>query len=113
MNKVINQLVKKCSLAIAILVITFSAWATELDQFKQQGLVGELVNGYLGVVVPSPEVNSLVKQVNVKRKTLYLNLARKNNITMKQVMVLAGEKSANKTKSGQLIQNSSGQWVKK
>ncbi len=95
------------------LSITFSAWAVSLDQAKQQGLVGEMANGYLGVVISSPEVNSLIKSVNDKRKSLYLNLARKNNLTMKQVTALAGEKAIARTRSGHLIKMASGGWIKK
>jgi uncharacterized protein YdbL (DUF1318 family) len=113
MNKLVSRVVKKVSLASAVLAITFSAWAMTLEQAKEQGLVGEMANGYLGVVSASPEINSLVKSVNDKRKEIYLNLARKNNLSIKQVTTLAGEKSIKKTKAGNLIQSASGQWVKK
>ncbi len=95
------------------LTMTFSAWAVSLDQAKQQGLVGEMANGYLGVVVTSPEVTSLVKTVNTKRKNLYLDIARKNKLTMKQVTALAGEKAIAKTRSGHLIKLASLSWIKK
>lgn len=121
MNKLIKQtikhsiklLIKKVSLVLLASSMAFSAWAVSLDQAKQQGLVGEMSNGYLGVVIASSEVSNLVDMVNKKRKDIYLNLARKNNITMQQVTKLAGEKSMAKTQSGHLIQNASGQWVKK
>jgi uncharacterized protein YdbL (DUF1318 family) len=113
MNKLIKQSIKKISLLIIASTMAFSAWAVTLDQAKQQGLVGEMSNGYLGVVVASPEVNELVEMVNKKRKDIYLKLARKNKITMQQVTALAGEKSLAKTQSGHLIQNAQGQWVKK
>lgn len=112
-KKTINKTIKKISLTIAILSITFSAWAISLDQAKQKGLVGEMPNGYLGIVIASSEVNSLVANVNKKRKSIYINLARKNKITMKQVTALAGKKALAKTQSGHFIKNSSGSWVKK
>ena len=93
--------------------MAFSAWAISLSDAKQQGLVGEMPNGYLGVVVDSAEAKSLVASVNEKRKSIYMNLARKNKITMQQVTALAGEKAFAKTRSGHFIKNSSGQWVKK
>ncbi len=107
------KLIKKISLAIITLTITFSAWAISLEQAKQQGLVGEMANGYLGVVFTSPEVTSLVEGVNKKRKELYLDIARKNKLTMKQVTALAGEKAIAKTRSGHLIKMASGNWIKK
>jgi len=108
-----NKIIKKISFTIAILSITFSAWAISLDQAKQKGLVGEMPNGYLGIVVASSEVSDLVASVNKKRKSIYINLARQNKITMQQVTALAGKKALAKTQSGHFIKNSSGSWVKK
>jgi len=108
-----NKIIKKISLTIAVLMITFSAWASSLNEAKQKGLVGEMANGYLGIVVATPEVKNLVSRVNKKRKNIYMNLARKNKITMQQVTALAGKKAITKTKSGHFIKNSSGNWVKK
>ncbi len=113
MHKLIYRLIKKFSLAIVALTITFSAWAISLDQAKQQGLVGEMANGYLGIVVTNPEVTSLVEEINKKRKSLYLDIARKNKLTMEQVTALAGEKAISNTRSGHLIKMSSGSWIKK
>jgi len=107
------KLMKKFSLAMVALTITFSAWAVSLEQAKQQGLVGEMANGYLGIVVTSSEVTSLVTGVNKKRKNLYLDIARKNKLSMKQVTALAGEKAIAKTRSGHLIKMASGGWIKK
>jgi len=117
MNKLTNSLtskiVKKLTLTLLISTMAFSAWALSLGDAKQQGLVGEMQNGYLGVVVNNAEAKALVDSVNAKRKSIYINLARKNKITMQQVTALAGKKALEKTQSGHYIQNSSGQWVKK
>ncbi len=109
----IKHAIKKITLGVAASTLAFSAWAISLDRAKQQGLVGEMPNGYLGVVVASSEVTSLVNMVNKKRKDIYINLARKNNITMQQMTKLAGEKSISKTQAGHLIENAAGEWVKK
>ncbi|MBA6340294.1 YdbL family protein [Colwellia sp. MB02u-10] len=108
-----NNIVKKLTCALLAVTMTFSAWAISLDDAKQQGLIGEMQNGYLGLVVEDVEAQSLVANVNEKRKSIYLNLARKNNITMAQVTALAAEKALNKTQTGHFIQNAAGQWVKK
>lgn len=113
MNNLTNNFIKKLTCALLVSTMAFSAWAISLSDAKQQGLVGEMPNGYLGVVVNSPEAKSLVADVNQKRKNIYMNLARKNKITMQQVTALAGKKSLAKTQSGHLIKNSAGQWVKK
>ena len=113
MGRLMSKVIKKITLAMAVFAITFSAWALTLDQAKQQNLVGEMSNGYLGVVVQSSDVDSLVSMVNAKRKEIYLNLARKNKLTMQQVTTLAGNKAIEKTRSGHLIKNAAGKWVKK
>ncbi|MGZ3338035.1 MAG: DUF1318 domain-containing protein, partial [Isosphaeraceae bacterium] len=44
---------------------------------RRQGLVGEKVDGYLGFVVPpSPELRRLVRDINIKRKALYIERAK-------------------------------------
>jgi len=113
MNKLIKHSIKKVCLALVVSTLAFSAWAISLDQAKEQGLVGEMLNGYLGVVVASSEASTLVDTVNKKRKEIYQDLARKNQLTMQQVTILAGKKSLAKTQQGHLIQNVAGQWVKK
>lgn len=113
MNNVIKNLIKKSICALLVSAMAFSAWAISLSDAKQQGLVGEMSNGYLGVVVNNAQAKSLVANINQKRKSIYMNLARKNNITLQQVTALAGEKAIAKTQSGHLIKKSSGGWVKK
>ncbi len=113
MNNLSKNFIKKSACALLVSAMAFSAWAISLSDAKQQGLVGEMPNGYLGLVVDNAEAKSLVASVNKNRKSIYMNLARKNKITMQQVTVLAGKKSLAKTQSGHLIKNASGQWVKK
>ena len=113
MNNLTNNFIKKSTFALLVSAMAFSAWAISLSDAKQQGLVGEMPNGYLGVVVDNAEAKSLVMSVNKKRKSIYMNLARKTKITMQQVTALAGEKSLAKTQSGHLIKNTAGQWIKK
>ena len=112
-NNMTNNIVKKLMCALLAATLTFSAWAISLDDAKQLGLIGEMQTGYLGLVVENAEARSLVASVNEKRKNIYLNLARKNNITMAQVTTLAAEKALNKTQPGHFIQNAAGQWIKK
>jgi len=113
MKNLTNNFIKKLACALFVSTMAFSAWAISLSDAKQQGLVGEMSNGYLGVVVNSADAKNLVASVNQKRKSIYMDLARKNKITMEQVTALAGKKAIAKTQSGHLIKNSSGQWVKK
>ncbi|PKG39454.1 YdbL family protein [Psychromonas sp. Urea-02u-13] len=100
-------------LVLFTLVFSFSSFAIELPDAKEQGLVGEQRNGLLGVVESSPEVETLVKAINEARLVKYTQIAKKNELTVDQVSVLVGEKAIKKSLAGQYIQNASGQWVVK
>ncbi|GHE82313.1 YdbL family protein [Thalassotalea profundi] len=113
MNNIINNFIKHLTTVLFISVISFSAWAISLDDAKQKGLVGEMPDGYIGVVVNNSETRALVESINKKRKNIYIELARENKITMQQVTALAGAKAIQKTQSGHYIMNAAGNWVKK
>lgn len=89
-----------------------AAFAIGLDTAKEEGLVGEQQNGYLGAIVQSSEVLLLIDDINAKRKAKYQELATKNGITLEQVEILAAKKSYEKTETGHYLQVN-GQWVKK
>ncbi|WP_415232045.1 YdbL family protein [Psychromonas sp.] len=93
------------------LMLSFSVFAIELSDAKQQGLVGEQMDGLLGVIEASPEVKELVNSINTQRLAVYKQIAEKNAMSIDQVSVLAGEKAIKKTPKGQYIQNTVGQWV--
>jgi uncharacterized protein YdbL (DUF1318 family) len=101
---------KKIILMIT-LILSFSVFALELSDAKQQGLVGERMNGLLGVVETFQEAKELVNSINAQRLAVYKKIAEKNAMTIDQVSVLAGEKAIKKTPQGQYIQNAAGQWV--
>jgi uncharacterized protein YdbL (DUF1318 family) len=108
-----HTFIKKLSLIMFALTFSLSAFAMSLQDAKRSGQVGELPSGYLGIVVDSADVKTLVKKVNNKRKQLYIQMARKNKISLKQIAALAGEKALKKTVSGNYIKNAAGKWVKK
>lgn len=95
-----------------LLFISMNVFASALDDAKAQGLVGENQQGYLGVIVSSPETDALVKEINQKRKSKYQQLATKNAITLEQVEALAAKKTYSKTASGHYIWKN-GKWTKK
>ena len=104
------------SIIIVSLLFSSLAFAISLNEAKQQGLVGEKNNGYLGVVTVqnNAQINtqSLVNDINAKRKAVYIKLAAKNGITLQQVEKLAAEKAYKKTSSGHYLWRS-GRWTKK
>jgi uncharacterized protein YdbL (DUF1318 family) len=105
----------KILLLISVLCAPLMAWAVGLDAAKQQGLVGEQSNGYLGSVAgaPSAQVSTLIKDVNAKRRAKYQQIATKNSISMADVEALAGEKAIARTASGNYIKPAAGGWRRK
>ncbi len=106
---------------IAVTVFTLGLFATgpagaqslSLQQAQADGLVGERLDGYVGVVQGAPGVAQLVDQVNLQRRQLYRDIARKNNIPLNNVERLAAEKAISRAASGEFIQDAGGNWIRK
>jgi uncharacterized protein YdbL (DUF1318 family) len=99
--------------ALGCLVGSQPLFALSLEEAKSQGLIGEKVNGYLGLVVPgNAEAQALVKDVNQKRRQAYEEIARRNGTNITAVETLAGEKAVQNTKPGNFVEGPGG-WVKK
>ena len=89
--------------------------ALTLHEAKTEGLLGELSNGYLGIVNPpaSQEVTDLMNEINQKRRERYQDIARRNKTKLEAVEALAGKTAIKKTKLGQYIKTPSTGWNKK
>ncbi|MCQ1056947.1 YdbL family protein [Photobacterium sp. DNB23_23_1] len=95
--------------------IAFSAFALNLQQAKDQGLVGEANTGLIAPITarPSQEVRSLVAEVNKRRTNTFKRISVSHGLTVKEVGHIAHKKAIEKTSSGNYYQDSSGQWIKK
>ena len=101
-------------ISIAMLLLTTSSvFALSLDEAKQQGVVGEQPDGYLGARSDDGAVKALVSEINSKRKELYLQIAAKNNTPVGAVEALAGAKAIDKTEKGNYVRTKDGAWIKK
>lgn len=101
-------------LMVFLLATTVCVYAVDLQNAKSSGLIGEQLNGYLGVVDASAgsDVRALVKDVNAKRKAKYESIASQNSTSLETVELLAGKKAVEKTQPGNYIQTATG-WKKK
>ena len=101
--------------AIGLLLLMQSAWAIDIRDAKDQGLVGEANSGYIAAVqsTSSAEVRALIADVNNKRKAKFAETAKKTGTTMTQVANRFYELAVQKTAKGHYYQDSSGQWKKK
>ena len=108
-----KTLIKACLLSL--LLITSSAFAADLKTAKEQGLIGEQNNGYLGLVrndVPA-DVKALLADVNNQRKAQFAQIAAKNGISEAEAAKVFAREAADRTTAGNYIQNPAGAWVKK
>ena len=103
--------------AMFFLLVSFvpSAFAITLAEAKDQGLIGEQMDGYLGFVTNNAdsEVRALVQQVNEERRKRYEEIAANNGIQVSQVAALAYEQAVQATQAGNYVQNLNGQWQRK
>lgn len=105
-------------ISLFILLLAMSAttvWAASLDEAKAQGVVGEQLNGYLGLVKGSAgsDIKALIKDINRKRSAAYAEKARKAGVDKKIIETRIGERLKQRAKSGQYTQDVSGRWIKK
>lgn len=91
------------------------ALAASLDEAKAQGLVGERIDGFVGVVpADAPaDVEQLVQRVNAERRKKYEQVAAQRDIPVEAVAQIAGEKLIQRAPSGQFIAGPDGRWRKK
>ncbi|MFO0706580.1 MAG: YdbL family protein [Nitrospira sp.] len=100
------------AVVVAALIGASYALALSLDEAKAKGLVGEKSSGYLGIVAGGGDVQSLVSEINAKRRQAYEEIAKKNGMQLSAVETLAGEKAMQNTKPGHYIEGPGG-WTKK
>ncbi|WP_299999847.1 YdbL family protein [uncultured Cedecea sp.] len=95
------------------LILSQSALALTLNEAREQGRVGETLNGYLGAVKQDAETLELVTKINATRAQVYQQLADKNQLTRDDVARMAGQKLVNKAGRGEYVRGLNGQWLKK
>lgn len=99
-------------LAAAALMAT-PARAQSLDDARARGLVGEQLNGYLGVVAAGSGVEGLVTSINAQRRAHYEGIARDNGVPLAAVEQQAGQSLIGRAPAGTVVMNSAGAWVRK
>jgi len=103
------------ALFLALGLLSAPASAISLDEAKAQGLVGERIDGFVGLVVdnPSADVRALVDQVNAQRRQKYEEVANQRGVPFDAVAKIAGEKQIERTPPGQYIAGPDGRWRQK
>jgi len=96
-------------------VLLSQAQAGPLEDAKAAGYLGEQANGYLGVVSSSAPAQavSLAKEINLKRRAKYREIAEKNQTTLKAVEAVVGQKLISRANPGEFVQPAGSGWQRK
>ncbi|PKP81050.1 MAG: DUF1318 domain-containing protein [Alphaproteobacteria bacterium HGW-Alphaproteobacteria-18] len=88
---------------------------SQIETARSTGVIGERIDGYLGVVGSADaEIVRQVQDINNRRRALYEKTAAETGTTVQQVARIAGEKQlAERVKPGEFYMDESGSWKKK
>lgn len=104
--------------AVAAMLLTASlapanAASPIVERAKDECVVGEQADGYLGVVTgaqASSELRREIADINQQRKAVYADIAKRNGVTIDVAAALTAEKLMNQASRGQCIRDQSGNW---
>jgi len=87
----------------------------QIEAAQQQGVVGERIDGYLGVVSGNvdPALLRKVNEINNKRRALFDRTALNTGTTTAQVAHISGEKQIARAQAGEFVMRADGRWTKK
>ncbi|WOI52499.1 YdbL family protein [Parvularcula sp. LCG005] len=112
---------KKYRLLKAMLVLPMALFATHvvaapaiIEQAKSDCVVGERIDGYLGVIddkAASDALRRSVREINQKRSAAYDSLASRNGVTPAIAAAATAEELINSAPSGHCVQNEKQEWV--
>lgn len=87
----------------------------QIESARASGVIGERIDGYLGVVSSADaDVTRKVQDINNRRRALYEKTASETGTTVQQVARIAGEKQlAQRVKAGEFFMDESGSWKQK
>lgn len=108
----------RAALLLAVAAIAGSAGdaiASELDDAKNAGLIGERPDGYVAAVAQDPPANieALVAEINDKRRLAYAKISSSQKVPVEQVAALAAEKIKAQAPAGHYFMTADGQWTQK
>lgn len=112
LHKRIASLLLLLSLSLPALALNLNDAMSALGDAKAGGQLGEMPNGYLGVVKAGGQAEEIARLINQARRAEYQKLAEQNGIQRSDVEAIAGKKAIEKTPAGQYIQLQ-GEWRKK
>lgn len=110
----IKKLMLAAVLSSTLLTVPASAQRDPAYQAaRQQGLVGEKPDGYLGIVsaAPAATLRALVDQINIRRRAAYTERAAATGSTVEQFAFTTGCNLINQTVAGEKYMAPDGRWL--
>ena len=104
-----------CLLAVITVPAGAVAASAIIEEAKDQCIVGEQADGYLGIVSgasASDAVRREVRDINQQRKSYYADIARRNGVSIEVTATLTAQKLIDQARSGQCVRDQNGRWVK-
>ena len=102
-------------LLVAALCATTAVSASDLASAKADGWIGEKPDGYIGLVrsdAPA-DVQTLMREVNAKRRTEYQRIADRQGAPLAEVEKVGGMTAIEKTRPGHYVMDATGRWRRK
>jgi len=97
--------------ALVALAGPAAAQTPAIDAARAAGIVGERFDGYLGFAAsPTAAVRSQVTSINIRRRSLYSNLAARRGVSPAEVGITAGCQLLARVGVGQTYLLSDGAW---
>ncbi len=99
---------------VAIALTGAAAASAIVEQAKDQCIVGEQADGYLGVVdgkTASDAVRREIRDINQQRKSYYADIAKRNGVSVDVTATLTAEKLIGQAQPGECVRDQQGRWV--
>lgn len=97
--------------AALLMLLAGPAFALDLQEARQSGVIGEKTDGYVSVLKPSAAASALASDVNAKRRAEYEKISKANSQPVDVVGKVAAEQIIQKLSKGAMFQTPSGGWA--
>jgi uncharacterized protein len=106
-----RRLIALAVVAAVAAIAPASAQTPLVNAAREAGQVGERFDGYMGFVVqPSAQLRSQVGAINIRRRSLYSNLARSRGVSPQEVGITAGCQLLARVQVGEAYMLPDGRW---
>ncbi|GJL91071.1 MAG: hypothetical protein DHS20C04_07300 [Hyphococcus sp.] len=114
MKKTVMIAAASAGLAVMAALTPVSAASAMIENAKDNCIVGEQADGYLGIVPganASAQLRGEVRDVNQQRKAIYADIAKRTDVTVDVAATRTASRLVNEAKRGQCVRDASGEWL--